>query len=172
MKNKKIKKVYMTKKRKAQIFMRKAITLIMAIMIATAIIGNSGQRTIEAIGESNTTQITISRASEANKAKTDPSKTTVREVTAYNSLAEQTDNSPCIGAWGDNLCELSKEIGCIVASNAFKKGEKILIDKIGECVVLDRMASRFANRIDIFMDKDKDRAVKFGIQKLAVTELE
>ena len=94
-----------------------------------------------------------------------------REVSAYNSVSAQTDNSPCIGATGQNLCELQKKVGCIVASNAYPLYSKIKIDKIGVCTVLDRMNSRYKNRVDVFMDKDIERAVKFGVQRLEVIEI-
>jgi 3D (Asp-Asp-Asp) domain-containing protein len=53
-----------------------------------------------------------------------------------------------------------------VASNAFKLGRRIYVDKLSECTVAARMAERFQNRIDVFMDKDVARARKFGVQNL------
>lgn len=94
--------------------------------------------------------------------------TTIREVSAYNSLPGQTDSTPCEGAYG-NVCEPYKKGQCVVASNAFKKNTKIRIDKIGDCIVLDTMNKRYPNRVDIFMGDDVNRAISFGVQKLKVS---
>jgi 3D (Asp-Asp-Asp) domain-containing protein len=94
----------------------------------------------------------------------------VREVTAYNvGDPEQTDESPCIGAAGVNLCELVENGIIVFATNAYPLHSKICIDKIGCGEVLDRMAKRFTNRVDVAMSlQEADRAVHFGRQKLLV----
>lgn len=89
----------------------------------------------------------------------------IREITMYNSLPDQTDGSPCIAAWGDNICEYR---GNVCATNAYPKNTRLKIEKLGECIVLDRMASRFANRIDWYAGMDKVRAINFGKQNLKV----
>lgn len=89
---------------------------------------------------------------------------TVREISAYNSVPEQTDSTPCDGAYG-NVCNYD---GCVVATNAFPKKSILLIDGVGECIVLDRMNKRYPNRVDIFMGNDVNRARQFGVQKLMV----
>jgi len=94
----------------------------------------------------------------------------IREVSAYNSLPEQTDSSPCEGAYG-NVCEPYKNGLCVVASNAFKGHSILLIENVGQCEVLDTMNERYPNRVDIFMGNDLGRAVDFGIQKLRVLQL-
>lgn len=94
---------------------------------------------------------------------------TIREVSAYNSLEAQTDATPCIGADGTDLCKRYQAGECIVASNAYKLGSKIDLQGFGICTVADRMNKRFQNRIDVFMDKDHERAVSFGVQKLLVS---
>ncbi|RKZ11041.1 hypothetical protein DRQ25_00850 [Candidatus Fermentibacteria bacterium] len=97
----------------------------------------------------------------------------IREVTAYNvGDVAQTDDTPCIGAWGDDLCEMLDWGIKVCASNSFAKGTHLNIKHYGECIVLDRMNSRYTNRIDIAMKlTEKERAIKFGLQKLEVTEL-
>jgi len=46
-----------------------------------------------------------------------------REVTAYTlGRIEETDNSPCVGAYNDDLCKLAKRGINICASNEFPKG--------------------------------------------------
>ena len=89
----------------------------------------------------------------------------VREVTMYNSLEDQTDNSPCIAAWGENICE-SKDNVC--ATNAFPRNTVLEIKGLGTCIVKDRMNSRYKERIDWYAGMDKDRAIKFGIKNLIV----
>ena len=96
---------------------------------------------------------------------------TIREISAYNSVSAQTDASPCISADGTDICQRYKKGECIVATNAYPLKTKLRIDKIGDCTVADRMASRFTQRIDLFMDKDIQRAINFGVQKLNVVEL-
>jgi 3D (Asp-Asp-Asp) domain-containing protein len=96
---------------------------------------------------------------------------TIREISAYNSVSEQTDASPCISADGTDICQRYKKGECIVATNAYPLKTKLRIDKIGDCTVADRMNRRYTNRIDVFMDKDIDRAIHFGLQNLSVIEL-
>lgn len=102
------------------------------------------------------------------------SKETVRTVTAYNvGDPKQTHSKPCIGASGDNLCSLVKKGINVCAANFVPLRSKLHVDKIGECIVLDRMNARFGNRVDLAMQKDQHhRAVKFGVQNLDVTKSE
>ena len=98
----------------------------------------------------------------------------VREISAYNSGdSSQTDDSPCIGAWGDNICELLEQ-GVIVYAANFVPYKTILnVDKIGQGIVLDRLNSRYKNRVDVAMRLDeKQRAINFGVQRLSVKVLE
>lgn len=100
----------------------------------------------------------------------DMSEGVLREVTAYNAGdPNQTDSSPCISASGDDICKLLDQGIKVCAANFVPLRTKLYIDKIGECVVLDRMNKRFTNRVDIAMKKDeKKRAIKFGKQNLKV----
>jgi len=94
---------------------------------------------------------------------------TVREVTAYNvGDPSQTDESPCIGAGGDDLCiRLERENIC--AANFVPLGTKLHIEKFGECLVMDRMHGRYRNRVDIAMRSgERKRALLFGKQRLRV----
>jgi 3D (Asp-Asp-Asp) domain-containing protein len=98
---------------------------------------------------------------------------TVREVTAYNAGdPSQTDASPCITADGANACEALAQGEKICAANFAPLGSYLEIEGYGICRVADRMNSRFANRVDIAMEAhEKDRAVKFGLQHLEVSQL-
>jgi 3D (Asp-Asp-Asp) domain-containing protein len=94
----------------------------------------------------------------------------VREVTAYNVGArEQTDDDPCIGASGQNLCELVEREVKVCAANFVPLGTILRIEGYGMCVVLDRTHRRFAHRVDVAMrDNEIEEARQFGLQKRAV----
>ncbi len=96
--------------------------------------------------------------------------TMYREVTAYNAGDPyQCDNTPCISASGDNICQLLAQGQIIFASNEFPLGTKLYVEGIGEGIVLDRMNSRFKTRIDYAMQAhEKPRAIAFGLQVLFV----
>lgn len=100
----------------------------------------------------------------------DVDKGTVRKVTAYNvGDPRQTHLRPCIGASGDNLCNLVEKGVNVCAANFVPLKSKLYVDKVGECVVLDRMNARFGNRVDLAMGKRQhDQAVKFGVKRLNV----
>lgn len=95
---------------------------------------------------------------------------TIREVTAYNvGDPRQTDNSPCIGASGDDICKLLKQGQKICAANFVKLGSFLFIKGYGRCQVLDRMAKKNNGKVDIAMPKENIKeAMKFGRQKLLV----
>lgn len=99
---------------------------------------------------------------------------TIRVVTAYNvGDPSQTDDTPCIAANGEDICSaLAKgEMRC--AANFVPLGSHLYVDKIGVCVVTDRMNRRYRNRVDIAMEKHEYRkARRFGRQKLHVKILD
>lgn len=94
----------------------------------------------------------------------------VREVTAYTASVEETDSEPCVGAAGFDICEIAESGLNVCASNAFPIGTFLTVEGLGDCVVFDRMNSRYQNRVDWFMGYDKERAIQFGLQKLYVTD--
>jgi 3D (Asp-Asp-Asp) domain-containing protein len=95
----------------------------------------------------------------------------IREVTAYNAGdPSQTDSSPCISANGENICTALALGYKRCAANFVPFGTVLEIENYGECLVVDRMNSRYQNRVDIAMMADeKARAIKFGKQNLLVT---
>jgi len=96
-----------------------------------------------------------------------PTSGRVREVSAYNvGVKGQTDDQPCLGATGEDLCRLVAR-GLKVCAANFVAPETILkIEGYGECIVLDRMNRRFAHRVDIAMrENEEDKALEFGIQR-------
>ena len=99
---------------------------------------------------------------------------TIREATAYNvGDPNQTDGSPCLTADGSNACEELAQGKKICAANFVPIGTKLVLRGLGTCTVKDRMNSRFKNRVDIAMPAhEKERAKKFGLQKVEVRILE
>lgn len=80
----------------------------------------------------------------------------VRHITAYNAGdPNQTDDSPCIAARGDNICTLLAQGEKICAANFVPYGTRLYIDGWGECIVLDRMAKRFGEYVDVAMTADE-----------------
>ena len=98
----------------------------------------------------------------------------VRQVTAYNvGDVYQTDSTPCTGAYSKvNLCEEVAKGTRICAANFVPLETKLRIsigDESFECIVWDRMHSRFQSRVDIAMSaSEKIQARQFGLQKLKV----
>ncbi len=97
----------------------------------------------------------------------------VLEVTAYNvGVREQTSETPCIGAIGQDLCQKVAQGEKICAANFVALGTILSIEGYGECVVLDRMHKRFPYRVDIAMREDEiAEALEFGLQRRFVEVL-
>lgn len=94
-----------------------------------------------------------------------------RQVTGYTLRPEETDDSPCIGASGRDLCALRAVGVNICASNNISFGTKIRVGEI-ECYVLDRMNSRYQNgEVDIVFDSPND-AINFGRQALQIYQID
>lgn len=94
----------------------------------------------------------------------------IREITAYNTGdPAQTDSTPCISANGENICTALALNYKRCAANFVPFGTTLEIEHFGKCLVVDRMNSRYTNRVDIAMRADeKQRAISFGLQKLNV----
>jgi len=82
------------------------------------------------------------------------------EITAFNTVPEQTDNSPCISASGDNICGRTDVVAC---PRKYPLGTIFQIDG-KDYICLDRLADKYNNRIDISFDKDIVGARQFGKQ--------
>ena len=93
---------------------------------------------------------------------------TIREVSAYTSRVEETDDTPCIAADGSDICVRASKGETLCAANFVPLGSKLTIDKFGTCTVADRMNRRYQNRVDVYMGNDLERARSFGLQKLEV----
>lgn len=93
-------------------------------------------------------------------------------ATAYNSFPSQTSHiHPGITAWGDslkpgmNIIAVSRDLipmGLDHNTMVKIKGDSTLY------LVKDKMNSRWKKRIDIYMGKDKDRALKWGRKKVTL----
>ncbi len=71
-------------------------------------------------------------------------------VTGYNTVSEQTDDTPCIGASGANICGRRDAVAC-----PRRIGLGTVIEIRGNTYVCeDRLARKFDRRFDISCDKD------------------
>lgn len=71
-------------------------------------------------------------------------------VTGYNTVAWQTDSTPCISASGDNICGRTDVVAC---PSHVPLGTVVEIDgSLYTC--LDRTAEKYNGRYDISCDKD------------------
>ena len=93
-------------------------------------------------------------------------------ASAYNSVEVQGQGNPRITAWGDTL---SIEVQSIAVSrDLIKKGLKhntpVRIKGFdGIFIVNDKMHPRWRNKIDIYMGKDKEKALKWGRRKVEIS---
>jgi len=94
----------------------------------------------------------------------------IKEITAYNvGDINQTDDSPCISASGENIWLALEKGYKRCATNSLPFGTLIEIENYGICMITDRTNKRYTDRIDIAMKKNEyQRAINFGIQKLNV----
>lgn len=153
---------------------RKLLTLLIAVAVGIMVISAYGQCTQRYLDKVLTTpdiSYKIVTPAEAKEIEiVDVSTGVIREVTAYNSVECQTDSTPCIAADGTDICKRYQAGELICAANFVPLGTKIYVDHYGLCTVADRMNKRYPNRVDVFFDKDIDRAVRFGLQRLMVKQ--
>lgn len=92
-------------------------------------------------------------------------------VTAYNSVPEQTDSSPCLAADGSDICKSLARGERACAANCFPLGSVLDIPGIGRCVVRDRTATRFGSRVDVYFGgRDQIKAAReYGKKSLIIT---
>ncbi len=92
-------------------------------------------------------------------------------ATAYCSTSDETDKTPFLAAWNN---QLNPNIPSIAVSRdlfncGLTNGKKVHIDGLeGEFVVLDVMHKKWKNKIDIYMGLDRRKALKFGRKKLTI----
>lgn len=93
-------------------------------------------------------------------------------LTAYNSEAAQTDDSPCITANGFDVC--AHGIEDTIAANFLKFGTKVRIPELfGDriFIVRDRMNKRYPDRVDVWF-LSKSEARQFGVRHATIEVIE
>lgn len=84
-------------------------------------------------------------------------------ITAYNSDPKQTDSTPFIAAWGNEVYDGMVAVSRDLEKLGLKRGTKLLIDE-EEYTIDDRMHKRKEKQLDIWMENIED-AEQWGIQK-------
>jgi len=94
------------------------------------------------------------------------------EVSAYNAIEAQTDDTPCIAANGENIC-LEKNQNT-VATNFLPFGTRIVIPSLGNqvYVVRDRMNRRYEGYYLDVLAPTKSQAMFIGRQDRKVIILD
>lgn len=94
----------------------------------------------------------------------------VRAISAYNAGdIYQTDGDPCTAANGEDICAALAAGYKRCAANFVPFGTVLEIEGYGQCLVVDRMNSRYPQNVDIAMPYDqKAEALKFGRRQLMV----
>lgn len=92
-------------------------------------------------------------------------------ASAYNSVADQTNDQPNITAWGDKLKPGMKAVA--VSRDLIKKGltHNTMIEIVGlpgRYRVLDKMHRRWDKKIDIYMGTDVDAALEWGVRPVEI----
>ena len=134
--------------------------IIVVILLGVVIILASK---IKLMNEVSELRKTINAMQSKNKST---SEIIIAEVSAYTSRKIETDDTPCISAWGDNICNIHKAgIGIVACPSRFNRLDLIEIN--GEQFrCLDRMNIRYrnGNYFDIYFGMDLEGAKKFGRQ--------
>jgi 3D (Asp-Asp-Asp) domain-containing protein len=93
-------------------------------------------------------------------------------ATAYTSHRAQTDSTPNIAAWNDRLKPGMKIIAVsrdLLKKYGMKRNTVVKIEGLpGTYRVLDKMNKRFKKKIDIYMGKDRRKALQWGRKKLTI----
>jgi 3D (Asp-Asp-Asp) domain-containing protein len=92
-------------------------------------------------------------------------------ASAYTSHPGETDDTPQLAAWGDRLGPGTRAIAVSpdLLERGLVRGTRVRIEGLpGEYVVLDRMADRWRNHIDIYMGYDRPSARAWGRKKVRI----
>jgi 3D (Asp-Asp-Asp) domain-containing protein len=92
-------------------------------------------------------------------------------ATAYNSIADQTNDQPNLTAWGDRLVPGMKSIAVSrdLIEMGLTHGAEVEIDGLeGVYVVRDKMAKRWQRKIDIYMGEDVKAARSWGRRRVTI----
>ena len=96
----------------------------------------------------------------------------VVSVSAYNSVASQTNSEPTVTAWGDKLKPGMKAVAVSpdLLDEGLSHGSKLSIEGLkGKYVVLDKTNARFTKRVDVYMGLDVEAAKEFGVKQLRIS---
>ncbi len=92
-------------------------------------------------------------------------------ATAYNSVPEQTEGDPALGAWGDELRPGVKAVAVSpdLLELGLTRGTWIRVEGLpGEYQVMDKMPARWERKIDIYMGDDVDAALEWGRREVTI----
>jgi 3D (Asp-Asp-Asp) domain-containing protein len=120
---------------------RAAFWLVPAALLATAACASAGERTL------------------------------VVTATAYNSVPEQTNEKPSLGAWGDALQPGMRAIAVsrdLITMGLIHRAVVTIEGLPGEYLVLDKMAARWEKKIDIYMGEDVEAARQWGERRVRI----
>ncbi len=95
-------------------------------------------------------------------------------ATAYTSEVEQTDGTPFLAAWNNQLEPGMKAIAVsrdLLTEGLTDKTEVTIEGLDGTYVVLDKMNKRWVNRIDIYFGLDTEAAIDWGIKEVKISWL-
>jgi 3D (Asp-Asp-Asp) domain-containing protein len=88
-------------------------------------------------------------------------------ATAYHADPDQTDDTPTICAWGDEIQPGTIAVSRDLERIGLTRGKIVFVEGLGRFTVLDRMHERKRRQIDIFMGNNRE-ARKFGVQRLTI----
>ena len=130
-------------------------TMIAILFLSGLLIGLSIGSGKECVKESQRSDMFISAYSSPILIK----EQVLATITAYNTVPEQTDSTPCLGA-GGNICGRNNVVAC---PRSIPLGTWVIIDdNYYQC--LDRLNIKYDDRFDISFDKDIQGAKEFGKQ--------
>jgi len=93
-------------------------------------------------------------------------------ATAYTSHRKQTDKTPFVAAWNNRLRPGMRIIAVsrdLLSRYGMRNGTKVRIGGLpGYYVVRDKMNKRFRRRIDIYMGKNRRRALRWGRRSVVI----
>lgn len=92
-------------------------------------------------------------------------------ASAYSSSVKETNSHPFLGAWGNRLNPKVKSIAISrdLLRMGLKHGMRVKIKGYkGTFLVLDKMNKRWRRKIDIYMGRNRKKALKFGKKRLTI----
>lgn len=93
-------------------------------------------------------------------------------ATAYTSHRNQTDSTPFLAAWNNRLRPGMKIIAVsrdLLKQYGMKNGTKVRISGLqGYYSVRDKTNKRYRKRIDIYMGRDRRRALRWGRRSVVI----